>query len=173
MPFPTPDPPRIAPQTIPRGAILGGSIGGGVILLGFSVAMTYFLRHRLRRFVHGGPEPPPEMDGRPRRVVNEIMDREVFWELDAGGKPAVLKRPCSPPRELSAESVQSANTAVDPAPRRDGPACTTEDHTSRASTPGVGSMGGSTVVSSPLGSARGDGRPKWLGRYSSMEGGYF
>lgn len=50
-----------------------------------------------------------EIENTQQRVANEIMDKEVFWELDAGAEeePAIAKRHCSAPRELSADSIQS------------------------------------------------------------------
>lgn len=94
------------------------------------------------------------MDGTHQHVVNEIMDKDTYLELDGGSGKASPKRPGSGPRELSAESVP---TCADP------------------TTPGVSSMGGATVVSSPTDDMdiKSEGRPMWPGGYSSMEGGFF
>lgn len=94
------------------------------------------------------------MDGTQQHAVNELMDKDTFLELDGGSENVSPKRPGSGPRELSAESV---------------PTC------AELSTPGVSSMGGTTVASSPTDDMdiKCEGRPMWPGGYSSMEGGFF
>lgn len=182
MPFPqSPSPSPSKPRrTISRGAILGATIGGSVALLGFSVLAFHLFRDRLRQFAYGAPEPRLEMDNTQRRVVNEIMDKETFWELDAGEK-GTAKRPSSAPRELSADSITTVKV-VEPriselVPLHDDMARSTELN-ARASTPGVASMGGTTVVSSPVGTpgesdVKSEERPKWPKGYDgSMEGGW-
>ena len=178
MPFPQSPSPSTSRRTISRGAILGATIGGSVALLGFSVLALYLFRDRLRQFAYGAPEPRLEMDNTQRRVVNEIMDKETYWELDAGEK-GTAKRPSSAPRELSADSITTVKV-VEPRvseliPLHDDMARSTEPN-ARASTPGVASMGGTMVVSSPVGTpgeldVKSEERPKWPKGYDgSMEG---
>lgn len=130
-------------------------------MLGLSATVFYFYRNWFRRFVTGFPDSHMEIDSR-EKVVNELMDREIFHELNAENKyhSTTVKL-----GELSAGSVRTSAVA---------------DMLKRSSSPGelsADSMGGSTLGNTPA-STPGETCPdseglKWPEKHSNKEGAWF
>ncbi len=62
-------------------AIIAGAVVGALAFLVFVGTTFYLQRNWIAKYVNGAPDPAAEIGE--SKEVKEIMDREVFWELDA------------------------------------------------------------------------------------------
>ncbi|KAL6715932.1 hypothetical protein ACLMJK_006894 [Lecanora helva] len=82
---PTPDRPRPKHTIAP---LIGGLIGGIAFLI-FAAAAIFYYKRTIQHFWSRVPDPRQEMDDN-QRIVKEMMDKDVFWELPADDKPVEI-----------------------------------------------------------------------------------